>query len=64
MLAPDASTVVPMFTPLFLDEPVPHNGRLQVPNKPGFGVELNRDLELRRPFPSGMPALAGQPADS
>ena len=64
MLAPDASTVVPMFTPLFLDEPVPENGRLRIPDKPGFGVELNRDLQLSRPFPTGVLASAGPSAVS
>jgi len=39
-----------MFRPLLLDEPVPVNGRLRVPERPGFGVELNRELELERPF--------------
>jgi L-rhamnonate dehydratase len=50
MLAPDAASIVPMFTPLFLNEPVPENGRLRVPDGPGFGVELNRELEYSRPF--------------
>jgi len=39
-----------MFTPLLLDEPVPVNGRLKLPDRPGFGVELNRSLALERPF--------------
>jgi len=51
MMAPDAASVVPMFAPLLLDEPVPSNGRLRVPDRPGFGVELNRALALERPFP-------------
>jgi L-rhamnonate dehydratase len=51
MMAPDAASVVPMFAPLLLDEPVPVNGRLKVPERPGFGVELNRSLSLDRPFP-------------
>jgi len=50
MMAPAADEVVPMFSPLLLDEPVPVNGRLRVPERPGFGVELNRGLELERPF--------------
>jgi L-rhamnonate dehydratase len=50
MMAPDAASVVPMFTPLLLGEPVPENGRLEVPDTPGFGVELNRSLPLERPF--------------
>ena len=50
MMAPAADHVVPMFTPLLLDEPVPLNGRLVVPERPGFGVALNPECELRRPY--------------
>lgn len=49
MMAPKADTVVPMFNPLLLDEPVPVNGRLKVPDRPGFGVRLNPDCALSRP---------------
>lgn len=49
MMAPKADKVVPMFTPLLLDEPVPVNGRLKVPETPGFGVRLNPDCALTRP---------------
>jgi L-rhamnonate dehydratase len=51
MMAPPADEVVPMFRPLLLDEPLPVNGRPQVPERPGFGVELNRSLTFERPFP-------------
>src|SRR5919201_1603632 len=51
MMAPDAASVVPMFAPLLVDEPVPSNGRLKLQDRPGFGVELNRSLGLERPFP-------------
>jgi L-rhamnonate dehydratase len=50
MMAPKANQVVPMFTPLLLDEPVPVNGRLKVPDRPGFGVRLNPDCTLHRPY--------------
>jgi L-rhamnonate dehydratase len=50
MMAPGADVVVPMFTPLLLDEPVPHNGRMVVSERPGFGVRLNPDCKLRRPY--------------
>ncbi|WP_413194964.1 L-rhamnonate dehydratase [Pararobbsia alpina] len=50
MMAPKADKVVPMFTPLLLDEPVPVNGRLKVPDTPGFGVRLNPDCALHRPY--------------
>jgi L-rhamnonate dehydratase len=49
MMAPEADEVVPMFSPLLLGEPVPTNGRLKVPDTPGFGVELNPDVELVQP---------------
>jgi L-rhamnonate dehydratase len=52
MMAPDAASVVPMFAPLFVDEPVPENGRIRLSalDRPGFGVELSPGLELTRPF--------------
>ncbi len=52
MMAPEADRVVPMFSPLFSEEPVPEGGRLDVGtlDRPGFGVELNRSLPLERPF--------------
>jgi L-rhamnonate dehydratase len=50
MMAPAADKVVPMFTPLLLDEPVPVNGRMKVPETPGFGVRLNPDCKLSRPY--------------
>jgi L-rhamnonate dehydratase len=49
IMAPEADEVVPMFSPLLLGEPVPVNGRLKVPDTPGFGVELNPDVDLVRP---------------
>ena len=38
--------------PLFVDEPVPENGRLPLSalERPGFGVELDRTLTFERPF--------------
>jgi L-rhamnonate dehydratase len=53
MMAPAADRVVPMFQPLLLGEPVPEQGRVRVADldRPGFGVELNRELALERPFP-------------
>src|SRR5580698_3710574 len=49
MMAPEADRVVPMFHPQLLGEPVPVNGRRKLSDKPGFGVELNRELPLHRP---------------
>ena len=49
MMHPTAEEVVPMFSPMLVGEPVPVNGRLKVPDDPGFGVSLSEDLELNRP---------------
>ena len=46
---PEADEVVPMFSPLLTGEPVPVNGRMKLPDTPGFGVELNSEVELIRP---------------
>jgi L-rhamnonate dehydratase len=50
MMAPEADRVAPMFSPLLLDEPVPINGRMKLPDTPGFGVRLNPDCKLHRPY--------------
>lgn len=50
MMAPDADRVIPMFSPLLLQEPIPNNGRMKVPDRPGFGVQLNLDCTLDRPY--------------
>jgi L-rhamnonate dehydratase len=44
-----------MFTPLLLDEPVPVNGRIRASmlDKPGFGVRLNPEIALHRPYGRG-----------
>src|SRR5918999_1399599 len=53
MMAPQADTVVPMFSPQLLDEQVPVNGRMKVSalDAPGFGVRLNPECTLHRPYP-------------
>jgi L-rhamnonate dehydratase len=48
MMAPQADKVVPMFSPLLLDEPVPLNGRMKLSDAPGFGVRLNPECRLQR----------------
>lgn len=52
MMAPKADEVVPMFHPQLIGEPVPDQGRLAATrlDRPGFGVELNRSLDLHRPY--------------
>lgn len=46
MMAPKADTIIPMFSPLLLDEPVPVNGRMRLTDAPGFGVRLNPECQL------------------
>jgi L-rhamnonate dehydratase len=52
MMHPGPTEVVPMFHPQLIGEPVPVNGRLHVSalDQPGFGVELNRELPMHRPY--------------
>ncbi len=52
MMAPEADHVQPMFHPQLIGEPIPENGRMRTTklDAPGFGVELNRDLTMHRPF--------------
>jgi L-rhamnonate dehydratase len=50
MMHPDGTQVVPMFSPLLLDEPVPLDGHIELSDLPGFGVELNRGLPFDRPY--------------
>lgn len=49
LLDPDGIDVVPQLAPLLRGEPVPESGHVRVPDTPGFGVSLDRDLELARP---------------
>ncbi|MDA8199933.1 MAG: L-rhamnonate dehydratase [Thermaerobacter sp.] len=46
MMHPTATGLTPMFDPLLLGEPLPVDGVITVPDTPGFGVELNRSLDL------------------
>ena len=49
MMAPKADKIVPMFSPLFENEPIPKNGLMEVTDEPGFGVKLNQSLNWVRP---------------
>ncbi|MCW8167198.1 L-rhamnonate dehydratase [Verminephrobacter aporrectodeae subsp. tuberculatae] len=53
-MSPGADEIVPMFHPQLLDEPVPVNGRIPASalDRPGFGVRLNPQCRLHRPFSS------------
>ena len=46
--SPDGKTVLPVFGDLFLNEPIPEKGYLDVSilDKPGFGLELNPSARL------------------
>jgi L-rhamnonate dehydratase len=46
MMAPQADAIIPMFSPLLLDEPVPRDGRMTLSDAPGFGVRLNPESKL------------------
>lgn len=53
MMAPQANQVIPMFSPLLLDEPVPQNGHMKLSDAPGFGVRLNSECPLHSPSRRG-----------
>lgn len=43
MMSPKADRTISQYYPLIKDEPMPINGRLKMDDKPGFGVELNKE---------------------
>jgi L-alanine-DL-glutamate epimerase-like enolase superfamily enzyme len=45
-LHPKATEVVPIFGKMFTNEPVPIKGEVTLTDLPGFGAELNEDVEL------------------
>jgi L-rhamnonate dehydratase len=52
VMSPKADQIVSFFGKLFKDEPLPENGYVSLSDKPGFGVELNREeLNMTRPYP-------------
>jgi L-rhamnonate dehydratase len=52
MTSHDCATLRAQFDPILLDEPVPVKGRMHksVLDKPGFGVDLNPECKLTRPY--------------
>jgi len=61
VMSPKADSIVSFFGKLFKDEPLPKDGYVTLTDKPGFGVELNRDeLNMVRPFPRGISANRSQ----
>lgn len=53
MMAPQADKLVPIFGDLFDAEPLPANGFLDIPNLPGWGVNVSEKIELVRPYTHG-----------
>jgi L-rhamnonate dehydratase len=51
-MSPKADELVPLFGELFTDEPLPKDGYLELTDAPGWGVELNQNLGLIRPYES------------
>ena len=45
-----ADELVPIFGKLFKNEPLPKDGYVEITDAPGWGVELNDQLELVRPY--------------
>jgi L-rhamnonate dehydratase len=52
VMSPRADELVPLFGELFTNEPLPQNGYLDLSDAPGWGVELNKSLQLVRPYES------------
>lgn len=52
IMSPEADRIVPVFGDLFANEPLPKDGWLDLSDAPGWGVELNPKLKLRRPYAS------------
>jgi len=51
IMSPEADKIVPLFGNLFTNEPLPSNGVTVVPDRPGWGVDLNKDkIKLKRPY--------------
>jgi L-rhamnonate dehydratase len=46
--SPDGKTIQPVFGDLFTGEPVPVNGKMKIPDAPGFGMEI-RDRSILVP---------------
>lgn len=52
MMSEKADKIWPNFGTVFVEEPLPVDGYITLSNKPGFGLELNKEkLHLVRPYP-------------
>lgn len=49
ILSPNADVIIPYFGGIFKDEPLPQQGFVDLPQRSGFGLTLDRSL-LERPF--------------
>jgi len=47
-LSPKSDKIIPYFGDLFFDEPLPKDGFIDLPDRPGFGVTLNRNGLVRK----------------
>ena len=55
--SPRGDEVRPLFGDLFEGEILPENGLIGVPEEPGWGLRVRRDVvDLRRPFPAAPPS--------
>jgi len=52
-LSPKSDKILPYFGGLFPDEPLPSGGFIDLPDKPGFGVTLDKTT-LKRPYPRAL----------
>ena len=51
MMSEAADKIEPNFGTMFKSEPLPHQGYIELPTSPGFGLELNREaVNLTRPY--------------
>jgi L-rhamnonate dehydratase len=46
-LSPNSDKITPYFGSIFDNEPLPKNGFIKLPDKPGFGVNLNYNSLIR-----------------
>eukprot|EP01089_Gocevia_fonbrunei_P017891 TRINITY_DN5944_c0_g1_i1.p1 TRINITY_DN5944_c0_g1~~TRINITY_DN5944_c0_g1_i1.p1 ORF type:complete len:398 (-),score=79.47 TRINITY_DN5944_c0_g1_i1:4-1197(-) len=55
VMSPEADKIVPCFGNIFVGEPLPKDGWIDLPSTPGFGIELNPEVRstLQRPYPRG-----------
>ena len=52
-LHPKATEVVPIFGKMFTNEPAPIKGEVSLTDLPGFGAELNKEVELDKVLGGG-----------